>query len=304
MNEMTALANIEYRIQYHMQGAYANLLEVGRALTEAKESGLVPHGEWEDWVRRTCDMSERSAQRLMQAAREVGPESAMAKLPISKIQTILALPEPEREAVAVKAVEENTSLRELQDEVKALKQKLEESEVSETWANKKMEAARKSAEDARRNLDIALTERSRMQTERDAAAAALKEALEKPAEGISPEAQEKINALQAQLSDMEQMAQYQARERQAAQKELTELKSRQARGDARPREDLTAESVGVAVRTFMGTMGFLPHSGRLLGMNEGDREEVRALARMIGAWAQDVEDVLGSAVDAIELVEG
>ena len=53
-----------------------------------------------------------------------------------------------------------------------------------------------------------------------------------------------------------------------------------------------------------GNVAMLEKRLEELGMDEGDREEVRALARMIGAWAQDVEDVLGSAVDAIELVEG
>ena len=99
MNEMTTLQNIERRIALHMQGAYANILEVGRCLIEAKEANVVPHGQWEAWGQRTAGMSERSAQRLMQAAREVSPESAMAKLPISKIQAILALPDNYKSAV-------------------------------------------------------------------------------------------------------------------------------------------------------------------------------------------------------------
>ena len=125
MNEMTTLQNIERRIALHMQGAYANILEVGRCLIEAKEANVVPHGQWEPWVQRTAGMSERTAQRLMQAAREVSPESAMARLPISKITAILALPEPQREAVAVKAVEENQSLRELQATIDETRRRLE-----------------------------------------------------------------------------------------------------------------------------------------------------------------------------------
>lgn len=86
-----ALENIEYRIAVHMRGAYENMLEVGRCLNQAKEAGLVPHGQWEAWVRRNTGMSERSAQKLMQAARSVLPGSAMANLSVSKIQAILAL---------------------------------------------------------------------------------------------------------------------------------------------------------------------------------------------------------------------
>ena len=125
---MTTLAGIERRISLHIQGVYTNILEVGRCLIEAKEGGLVPHGQWESWVQRTTGMSDRSAQRLMQAAREVDPESMMARLPISKIQAILALPEPQREAVAVQAVESNMSLRELQATIGNLKKKLKNTE--------------------------------------------------------------------------------------------------------------------------------------------------------------------------------
>ena len=90
----------------------------------------MPHGQWEAWVNRVAGMSERSAQRLMQAAREVSPESAMAKLPISKIQAILALPEPQREEVAAKAVEENQTLRELQATIDAMRGDLEKSKTT------------------------------------------------------------------------------------------------------------------------------------------------------------------------------
>ena len=68
---LVTLANIEYRISVHMQGTYREILAVGRCLVEAKEAGLVPHGQWEEWVRRNTGMSERQAQRLMQAARNV-----------------------------------------------------------------------------------------------------------------------------------------------------------------------------------------------------------------------------------------
>ena len=110
---LVTLANIEYRISVHMQGTYREILAVGRCLVEAKEAGLVPHGQWEDWVRRNTGMSERQAQRLMQAARNVQAGSAMESLPISKIQVILSLPEPEREAMAEQAASEDMSLREL-----------------------------------------------------------------------------------------------------------------------------------------------------------------------------------------------
>lgn len=303
MNELTTLAGIEYRIALHMQGAYQNLMEVGRALCEAKDGGLVPHGQWEDWVRRNTGMSERSAQRLMQAAREVQPGSALAKLPVSKIQAILALPEEHREAVAEKAAEENQSLRQLQDEIKRLKIALGNSCDRERVAIAASERASNSARTARANTDKALEMYNAAIQERDAARKALEEAHAEPATGISAEAQAKIDELTAQVQDAERMAEYQAEQRQQAQQELMNLKSQAARGDAAPGEDLTVEAVGLAVRTFIGAVGFLRFSPQITALRADDRGQVLAYARMIAEWAEKVEAALASVDDAIVIAE-
>lgn len=379
MNEMITLANIERRISFHMQGAYSNILEVGRCLIEAKESGLVPHGQWEAWVNRVAGMSERSAQRLMQAAREVSPESAMAKLPISKIQAILALPEPQREEVAVKAVEENQTLRELQATIDAMRGDLEKSKTTvqrvererdsalaineriyreradlareRDAAKQALEASKadqqakvaalaqserridalkrelKQAKEApgkgispeaqaridqlrgelkaeQRKVEILYTETQTLGTQKDALREMLAEAREAQATGISDEAQAEIDRLTAQLADAEKMAEYQAEQRQQAQRELMDLKTQAARGDAAPVEDLTAESVGLAVRTFITSVGYLPHSDKLTAMRYQDRQQVQAFARMIGKWATDVQNTLDNVNEAIVIMEG
>ncbi len=335
MNEMTTLANIERRISFHIQGAYANILEVGRCLIEAKESGLVPHGEWEAWVERTAGMSDRSAQRIMRAAREVSPESAMAKLPISKITAILALPEPQREAVAEKAVAENQSLRELNETIDAMKASLDE--------------ARKTEDRLTRERDTALEineriyhERAQVTKERDALQRDLEDAKRKPGTGISAEARAQIDGLKKQLdkeqsmnradidhlggllrqsekrvdtlelekaelteklADAEKMAEYQAQERQKAQQELLDLQTQTARGEGPAREDLTAEAVGMAARTFIGSVGYVPHSDKLLTMREGDREAIATYAAMLQKWAEDVLHTIRMA-DHTVVIEG
>ena len=317
MNAMTTLANIERRISYHMQGAYSNILEVGRCLIEAKDGALVPHGQWEGWVQRTTGMSERTAQRLMQAAREVSPDSAMARLPISKITAILALPEPQREAVAVKAVEENQTLRELQATIDAMRGDLEVARNDVKRAEGERDRALEVNARISRNrsdyynevcklkkqVDVLQTETQTLETQKEALREMLTEAREAQATGISDEAQAEIDRLNAALADAEQMAEYQANARQQAQQELMDLKSQAARGDAAPVEDLTCESVGVAVRVFMGTVGFLPHSEKLVAMHYQDRQQVLAFARMIGKWAQDVTTTLENVNEAV-IIEG
>jgi len=307
----TQLASIERRISYHIQGAYANLVEVGRCLIEAKEARLVPHGQWEDWVQRTTGMHERRAQRLMRVAREVPADSAMTKLPISHIQEILALPEGEREAVATKAVEENQSLRALKDEIQGLRRVLKQSEHAEmvakgqvTRLNAQLAEARGMAEKARSDTDLALTERNAIKTQLEAAKAALKEALEAPAEGISPEAQAEIDRLAAQLADAERMAEHQAAERQKAQKALLDYKSQAARGDTHRDEPtgprVEAEAVGLAVRTFMGSVGYVPHSRQLAALRDDDRRQMAAQVAMLADWCASMSAALSEETYEVE----
>ena len=324
MNEMTTLANIERRIAFHIQGAYANILEVGRCLIEAKESGLVAHGQWEDWVMKHTGMSDRSAQRIMQAAREVGPDSAMNRLPISKIAAILALPEGQREEVAVKAVEENQSLRELQATIEAMKSSLDEARQTEARLTRERDTALEINERVYR-------ERAEATKERDALREDLEKAKSRPGTGISGKAQARIDKLEtkliaadckvslmekekarladerdslaAQLADAEKMAEYQAQQREKAQQELLDLRTQAARGEGQAQEDLTAEAVGVAARTFITSVGYLPHSDRLLTLRESDRAQIASCAVTLQRWAEDVLRIVNSARDAV-VIEG
>ena len=335
MNEMVTLQNIERRIAFHIQGAYANILEVGRCLIEAKESRLVEHGQWADWVMQHTGMSDRSAQRIMQAAREVSPESAMNRLPISKIAAILALPEGQREEVAVKAVEENQSLRELQATIEAMRGDLEKSKEDV----KRMERERDSAIAV---LDKAQKRRAEFEHECNELRRQVQGIKEAPATGISAEAQTKIDGLEKaldeeqrmnradidhlggllrqsekkvdalelekvelaeKLADAERMAEYQARQREQAQQELLDLRTQAARGEGPAQEDLTAEAVGMAARTFIGTVGYVPHSDKLLTLREGDRAQIASYAVMLQRWAEDVLRVVDSARAAV-VIEG
>ena len=258
---LVTLANIEYRISVHMQGTYREILAVGRCLVEAKEAGLVPHGQWEEWVRRDTGMSERQAQRLMQAARNVQAGSAMESLPISKIQVILSLPEPEREAMAEQAASEDMSLRELQEEVRRQKQLADE-------AN---ERARRS-EISRANT----VEKLR---------AELAAAQQAPAAGISPEAQAEIDRLKGELADAEQ--------RQQAQREMLAMQTQAARGELDTAGSLNSFDIAAAVRTFIGAAGVLPHMGATLAhASPAQRQEIWQYVDMVATWVDGAQQAL------------
>lgn len=298
-NAVTALRDIEIRIHAHLQAAFSSVLEVGRCLIEAKNSGLVPHGQWEAWVQTHAHMSERAAQRLMQAARQVEPGSIMEGLPISKIQEILALPEPQREAMAQRAVDEDMTVKQLREAIATERRRSEQMREKFNMAN-----------DTRLKLSKALTqEQERMkqvqgQFENEKRAAdeehrreigalrlQLEEAMAAP-KGISPAAQATIDRLEAELREAEEMAEYQAELRQKTQEALAELQSRNAR-NAAPQEDLTAEAVITSVRTFIGCVGYLPHT-KVMTLSGSERQAVAAHVEMIAEWAEGVRKALAA----------
>ncbi|MEG1358364.1 MAG: DUF3102 domain-containing protein [Clostridia bacterium] len=324
---MVTLAQIEYRIAMHIQGAYENLLEVGRCLQQVKDSDLVAHGEWEAWVRRNTGMSERSAQRLMQAARSVHTGSMMERLPITKIQAILALPEPEREAMATKASDEGMSLRELQEAVKREKERADMLMEINVETNARAAASDLAAEKARslsevyelaqQKSEARIAEAERVaRKEAELRASEEIEALHQklamreqaaPAAGISAEAQGEIDQLKAQLEEAEAYADAQADKRREAESAMLMLEQQSARGElCCGATGLTAADVAAAVRAFMGSAGVLPHMGvTLSGWPEADRQEAARHIDMLYAWVQGARDALDVlAIEASPREEG
>lgn len=304
---IVTLETIEYRIAHHMRGAYSEFLAVGRCLIEAKDAGLVPHGQWEDWVRIHTGMTERQAQRLMQAARGVAAGSALERLPMSKIQAILTLPEPEREEMAERADKDDMSLRQLQEEIRAQKARAEQAERS--LASVKEELGREADEriamceqDIREQVrgEIkALTGRLDEQLAREGQLrrelkAAMESANNSPS-GISPEAQAEIDRLARELAEAEEYAAKQAEQRQALQREMLTLQQGAARGDyAGASSGFTAADLAGAVRVFIGAAGVLPHMGTdLCRIDNVERQEYMHYLDMLDAWMAGTRQALG-----------
>lgn len=288
---LSTLAIIEYRIATHMQGAYENVIEVGRCLCEAKDAGLVPHGQWEEWVRRNTGMSVRSAQKLMQTARSVQVGSSLAQLPISKITTILSLPESEREPMAERAAAEDMSLRELQEAVKREKQRAD-----------KAEAKRLEVEDNMRSLDAqAAHERKQLREQLEQARAQAAA----PSTGISPEAQaeierlraeidrmgncagEEIDRLKNELAETEGYAEKQAELRQQAQQELLNQQAQAARGERTQITSFGVSELAAAVQTFVCAVGVLPHLGAdIAQISDRERTQMSQYVDMVATWVE------------------
>lgn len=278
------LMNLEYRIHCHVQGAYQNLLEVGRCLTEAKDKKIVPHGAWETWVRENTGFTERQAQKLMQAARAVPAGSAMEALPISKIQTILTLPEGEREEMAQKAKMESLTLRALQEEIRAARARETAAHKEQERISGEMAAQKKSFEEAlARNATLHEAELEKARTEGARNAGAQQ----------TEKAQKEIDSLRLQLSEAENYAEEQAAARQQAQREMLAMQQEQAHGNTAS-DTLDAYDIASAVRVFIGKVGVLPHMGKeLAGYPHQEREVIAQYVQMVEAWVQGVSSAMG-----------
>ena len=145
-----SLAMYEARIQLYKEQAITGYIGIGRTLNEAKAAGVVPHGEWEAWVERTTGLAIRQAQRCMKAASEIRDGSFLGQIDMSKAMLLLSsgLENEQQEALAEQAVKEDSSVRELKEQIRKLK--LEK--VAEAGANAEIRTALKAAESERDEL--------------------------------------------------------------------------------------------------------------------------------------------------------
>lgn len=119
--------------QVALQGA----IEIGARLEEAKEK--VGHGNWENWCKENLNYSKSQAERFMKISAEYGNEnspylSAISKtytctdFSISKAFRLLQVPEEEVEDFTKNKDMDGMTVKELEAEIKKLKQEKDEAD--------------------------------------------------------------------------------------------------------------------------------------------------------------------------------
>ena len=228
-------AYIEGRLELCRDDARRSLIEMGRWLNRAKSEGVVPHGDWTDWVQRHAGINERTAQRLMRIARELPEGSPMERLGVAKLEEILKLPEGERETVAAGA--ESKSSRAVRDEVAALRAERDE---ALRFVRTQKEAA------------------ARLQREAEDAARALAAERAKPAQVVEQAPADYLQIKQEAEQLRRRLAESEAEADRLAD-ELDKRKLQEAGTDAA--DDLCARIVS-SIGGFMAMMGQLPEQLR------------------------------------------
>lgn len=294
--ELIDLPAIEARIAGHMQGVAFNLLQVGRCLVIAKEANLVPHGKWEEWVRFHTGMSERRAQRLMQAV-SIAPEgSHIAALPVSKIMALLPLPEDQREDMAAAAIQESLTVKQLREKVGRL---TAAQGAADAQHQKDLQGLRDRLQKQVTANGQLIEAKSVLEREKKVLEEQLEAAGNKKPTGISPEAQAVIDDLKEQLKAAEDYAEEQAELRQQMQQAQLDG----AIAGTEPEEVFAfgADDLVAYTATFLGRCGILAHMGpELSRMDNKSRTLIRQQIDYVDAWVKSAY----AALDTHIIVEG
>lgn len=311
---------IEMRIEMHRDAACGSLLEVGRQLCAAKDEGVVLHGEWTAWVEQHAMMNERTAQKWMQAARELPPGSPLERLGISKIQSLMALPAAEREEFAEQIGADKLTSREVDAAVKAARAERDEAlrvvgeqkrkiremaqerdalivdarkQVSAEQAVEidRIKAAADQAERGRRKLLEELTQQRQRADAARREANELRESLVAAHHAPAPEQAQRIALLESQLKSRDAAIAQREEEIDRLSDALDEAQTAAMRGGMTGGGEKPSPATMIlsAIGALMAQAGRAPAElARMQGMDAEERQILSGQARLVGQWAMQI----------------
>lgn len=303
-------AVIETNLERCRDRAAQNLVEIGRWLNAAKEEGVVPHGQWTAWVQEHAGMNERTAQRCMQAARELPEGSPLESLGLAKIRALLTLPECEREQAARDMGAASLSSREVESRVQALrkerdealrviaeqKQRLKgmEEEKDQAVRDARQEAQRKADESVREKMGEVQSTLSKSESERMQLMARIQEL--ETGSGIEGRAQQEIERLNGRIMELKQANEQAEHEIDQLTEALDEAQTAAARGSMS-----TEEVSSPQARILSGIGALMTQAGRAPGdlarlaspIDEEDRALLIRQAQLVGEWAMRIIAICG-----------
>ena len=100
-------AFIETNLEQCKKNIALSMWQIGNLLNQAKDEGVVPHGEWTAWATTHSGLNERGVQLAMRQARELAQDSPLLELDDSKINALID-----------KAAEKTKEVERLRGEVK------------------------------------------------------------------------------------------------------------------------------------------------------------------------------------------
>lgn len=303
--ELATLQTYEARIDLYKEQVVGGYLGIGRTLLEAKASGVVPHGQWESWATQSTGMSIRNVQRCMQAAREIGDNSPLARLDMSKAMLLLSsgLDEDRRDALGAAAAEEQVPLSELKRRIEAARQETREAEraVSARQQQREQELHRKEIQRIREQavegnqhaLEAQASSYRQIIAQRDAELQQVDARIAAAVESAEAARLAEVTQLRARLEKADS-------DRRAAHQELLNLKSTHAAAAATgstQQTGLTLERFTRATRAYLMEVAELPYMGTAMisadaSVRNGYRQQLDHLANWLKAAQQALKVVV------------
>lgn len=225
--------------------------EIGKRLTEAKR--LVPYGRWGEYL-AGLDYSDRTAQNLMRLAEEYQRAPAgLEEVSYTQAVLLLGVPREQREAFVEGHDMDALSTRELQAEIKRLKDERDDmqlrmDELSDTVeafrvTEKQEDTAVKEAEALRRELAETREDREAAETARQASEEKLRELKDKLAEAEERRRQAVEEAAGKSAGEIDSLKELLARKdaEYAAQLESAKAQTTELQEKLRQAEETPAE---------------------------------------------------------------
>lgn len=266
-----------------------NMWQLARVFVEAKK--IVPHGQWGKWLEENAEVSERTAQDMMQAYKRFGGIPQIEGIGKAKLFRMLPLPDGAVEQFLKENDVSNMSTREIERAVKQARAEADEEIQKERRARMEAEQRAAAAEKAKNQPSAELRSELHNNQTRIAQQEAEIERLAKAGSIAAGEAER----LRRELKEQTELLEEQQAEINRAQQELLNMQSAAAKGDAErtPESQLTLEAFSSAVRGFIGTCARLPMMRfAFAAMGPDDLREYRVLLETVEKWAKDSREAM------------
>lgn len=285
-----ALRSLAEEAMAYSNSLAINMIQLGRVFTEAK--ALVPHGKWAEWVKLNSGMGERTAQNLMAIYERFGEKPAFASLGKTKLFRMLSLPAGTEEAFIENHNVAEMSSREIEEAVKRVRAQAAKELARERAAREAAEARAEELE----NREPEIPEETKRELERLEKEKQQAEDAAKTAEDARKKLQRDNDSMRRELEEQTEILSETQAEVDRAQAELLNLQSRTARERTANSNELSAEELSAAVRTFIGTVAKMALMRRAFSeMTDAEKGDYEDSLRTVETWIRDARRALEAA---------
>ena len=309
---------IETNLEQCKKNIALSMWQIGNLLNQAKDEGVVPHGEWTAWATTHSGLNERGVQLAMRQARELAQDSPLLELDDSKINALIRIPAEEREAFAARIDAENATSREVTEAVAQYRRELDEVKKERNALIDK--AAEKGEEVKRLRGEAREKDKAREKMEKDHERYrdwAQKVILQKTAEIDALKSQDKLNAgddtkvkaltaeiekLKDQLQAAENNTTLSDSERSAYERRIEQLEDELDAADMRANVSTMRgggqavdpiSTINAAIGTMIASAGGSVAALGAVQMDDGTRQMLMSHAVTLRTMSQAILDAIG-----------